>query len=50
MGKYIVLIAVVAVLTAGITALLINVGERKNEARTPFVRVVEVDEDTTDPE
>jgi len=26
-----------------------NVAERKNEARTPFVRLVEVDEDTTDP-
>jgi len=43
------LIAVVATLTAGVTALLINVAERKAEARQPFVRLVEVDEDTTDP-
>ena len=31
------------------TALLLNVSDRKAEARTPFVRLVEVDEDTTDP-
>ena len=46
---YITLMVIVAVVTAGVTALLINVGERKAEERTPFVRLVEVDEDTTDP-
>lgn len=46
---YLVLMVVVAAATAGVTALLLNVGERKAEARTPFVRLVEVDEDTTDP-
>ncbi len=46
---YIALLVVVAVVTAGVTALLINVTERKAEERTPFVRLVEVDEDTTDP-
>jgi nitrite reductase (cytochrome c-552) len=50
LGKYLALIAVVAVAAAGITALLLNVVERKAEARTPFVRLVEVSEDTTDPE
>jgi nitrite reductase (cytochrome c-552) len=46
---YVVLIVAVAAATAGVTALLLNVGERKAEERTPFVRLVEVDEDTTDP-
>ncbi|MDA3875332.1 MAG: ammonia-forming cytochrome c nitrite reductase subunit c552 [Kiritimatiellae bacterium] len=32
-----------------ITALLMNIQQRKAEAATPFVRVVEVTEDTTDP-
>lgn len=39
----------VAAATAGLTALLINIFERKAEARTPYVRVVEVGEDDTDP-
>jgi nitrite reductase (cytochrome c-552) len=46
---YVVLMGVVAAATAGVTALVLNVGERKAEERTPFVRLVEVDEDTTDP-
>ena len=46
---YVLLIVVVAAATAGITALLLNISERKAEARTPFVRLVEVGEDTTDP-
>ncbi|MEZ4271628.1 MAG: ammonia-forming cytochrome c nitrite reductase subunit c552 [Myxococcota bacterium] len=46
---YLTLLVVVAVATAGVTALLLNVAERKAEERTPFVRLVEVDEDTTDP-
>jgi nitrite reductase (cytochrome c-552) len=40
---------VVAIATALIAALLMNIAERKTEARTPFVRLVEVTEDTTDP-
>jgi nitrite reductase (cytochrome c-552) len=39
----------VALATAGVTALLINIFERKSESRTPYVRVVEVTEDDTDP-
>ncbi len=49
MRTYLILIVLVAVATAGVTALLLNVATRKSEARTPFVRLVEVDEDTTDP-
>ncbi len=46
---YLVLIAVVAVAAAGVTALLTNIFERKAEQRMPFVRLVEVGEDDTDP-
>src|SRR5512134_4168279 len=45
----IALVLVVGAATAAVTALLLNIFERKSEARTPFVRLVEVDEDTTDP-
>jgi nitrite reductase (cytochrome c-552) len=47
---YVVLILCVAVITAGATALLLNIFERKTEARHAYVRVVEVGEDDTDPE
>jgi nitrite reductase (cytochrome c-552) len=39
-----------ALATTGVTALLMNISQRKHEAATPHVRVVEVTEDTTDPE
>jgi len=45
----IALALIVAAATAGITALLMNIAERKQEARESYVRLVEVDEDTTDP-
>ncbi|HJS59361.1 MAG TPA: ammonia-forming cytochrome c nitrite reductase subunit c552 [Vicinamibacteria bacterium] len=38
-----------AVATAGAVALLINIFERKQEARNPFYRVVELTDDTEDP-
>ena len=38
-----------ALVTAGITALLVNIFERKQEARNPFYRVVEIDDNTVDP-
>jgi len=44
-----VIILVTALVTAGITALLVNIFERKQEARTPFYRVVEIDDNTVDP-
>ena len=45
-----VLVAVVtAVATAGIAALLVNILERKTEAKQHFLRLVEVDENTVDP-
>lgn len=39
----------VAIVTALVTALLVNIFERRSEARNPYVRLVEVTEDTTDP-
>ncbi len=44
-----IVIVVVAAGTAALSALLMNISERKAEQNTPFVRLVEVDEDTTDP-
>ena len=41
--------AVAALAAAGGTALLANIVERKQEARNPFYRVVELNDDTQDP-
>lgn len=38
-----------AVAVFAVTALLMNIAERKQEAQNPFFRVVELDDDTTDP-
>jgi nitrite reductase (cytochrome c-552) len=43
------LLLIVALVTFGVTALLVTIFEHKQEARTPFVRVVEVNEISTDP-
>ncbi|HUP66538.1 MAG TPA: ammonia-forming cytochrome c nitrite reductase subunit c552 [Thermoanaerobaculia bacterium] len=40
---------VVAVITAGVTALLVNIFEHKQDARNPFYRVVELTDETVDP-
>src|SRR5215208_2003419 len=48
-GTLITLILVAAVGAAGLTALLVNIFERKQEARNPFFRVVELTEETEDP-
>ena len=48
-GVFGVTLIVVAITTALITALLVNIFERKSEARNPYVRLVEVGEDDTDP-
>jgi nitrite reductase (cytochrome c-552) len=48
-AAYGVLTAVIAAGAAGVTALLMNISERKAEQRQPFVRVAQVDENTTDP-
>ena len=43
------LVLVFAIAAAGVTALLVNIVERKQEAREPFFRVVELTDDTEDP-
>lgn len=43
------LVIVVALVAAGVAALLVNINERKQEARTTTTRLVEVTPDTTDP-
>lgn len=46
----ILLTGLVAAASFGIIALLVNIFERKQESRTTFVKVVDVDEASTDPE
>lgn len=41
--------SVSAVITFGVAALLVNIFERKQEARNPFMRVVDIDDTTEDP-
>ncbi len=48
-GIFFALIAVVAIAAVAVCALLVNIFERKQEAENPYVRLVEVTEDTTDP-
>ena len=51
--RLIMLLAITAIVAAaiaiGVTALLVNIIQRKTEARNPFYRVVELNENTTDP-
>ncbi|MDP9193132.1 MAG: ammonia-forming cytochrome c nitrite reductase subunit c552 [Acidobacteriota bacterium] len=51
--RFWLIIAVVAIgvaaITAGVTALLVNIFEHKQEARNPFYRVVELTDETVDP-
>jgi nitrite reductase (cytochrome c-552) len=42
-------VVVTALVTLGVAALLVNIFERKQEARNPFFRVVEITDDTSDP-
>ena len=48
-GAYIGIAAVVAIVTAGATALLVNIVQRKQEAKSTFVKLVEVTENDVDP-
>ena len=46
---YLALIGLTAAFAAGLTALLMNIADRKAEQRVAYVRLVEVGEDDTDP-
>jgi nitrite reductase (cytochrome c-552) len=48
-GWLTLLAVIVAGATFGVTALLVSIFEHKQEARTPTVKVVDVDETSTDP-
>ena len=48
-GTYVVLTLAVALVASGLTALLIDIFEKKVEQQRPYVRVVEVGENDTDP-
>lgn len=47
--QFFLLVALTAVVTAAVVGLLVNIYERKQEARSPFFRVVELTDDTEDP-
>jgi nitrite reductase (cytochrome c-552) len=47
--RFLLFVGVAALIAAGIVALLVNIFERKQEARNPFYRVVELTDDTEDP-
>ena len=49
LGKLLLLTGLVAGATFGVVALLVNIFERKQEARTSFVKVVDVSEISSDP-
>src|SRR5881394_940250 len=48
-ARFLLLVTITAGVSALVTALLVNIVERKQEAKNPYLRVVEVGEDTTDP-
>ena len=47
--RFLLFVAVTAVVVVGAVALLVNIFERKQEARSPFYRVVELTDETVDP-
>jgi len=49
-GWLVLIVVVSAIAVAGITALLVNIFQRQQDARDPFYRVVELNDDITDPE
>ncbi len=48
--NFVLILTTVAIVSALVAGLLVNIIERKSEARNAYVRLVEVTEDTTDPE
>jgi nitrite reductase (cytochrome c-552) len=48
-GPFVIIIALAAVAVVAIVALLVNIFERKQEAKNPFYRVVELDDTIDDP-
>ncbi|HEX8914626.1 MAG TPA: hypothetical protein VF796_19910, partial [Humisphaera sp.] len=48
-GFFFTVLVLVAGISVAVTALLVNIFERKQEAKNPYLRVVEVTEATVDP-
>ena len=48
-GIFVGIVVAIALATVTVVALLVNIFERKVETRNPYVRLVEVTEETTDP-
>jgi len=48
-GLYLLILGLTALATFGVAALLVTIFQHRQEALVPFVRLVEVDESTTDP-
>jgi nitrite reductase (cytochrome c-552) len=48
-GLLVVTALAAALVTLGVVALLVNIFERKQEARNPFYRVADLDDNTSDP-
>src|SRR5262245_56510838 len=46
---YVLTVVVTAAACVGITALLMNIRQRKDEAQHPYVRLVELTEESVDP-
>jgi nitrite reductase (cytochrome c-552) len=46
---FIVAVALTALITAGVAYMLVNIFTRKQEARNPYLKLVNVDENTSDP-
>jgi nitrite reductase (cytochrome c-552) len=46
---FVAAVAASAAVAAGLAALLVNIQARKAEARDPYLKLVRIDEDTTDP-
>jgi nitrite reductase (cytochrome c-552) len=47
--RYLIVLALTAVATAAVTALLVNISERKQEARQHYVKLVDLHEAIVDP-
>lgn len=47
--SFLILVLVVGVATSLVLALMMNIFQRKEEAKNPYLRLVEVSEETTDP-
>jgi nitrite reductase (cytochrome c-552) len=48
-GLFVAVLVLAGVVAAGAAALLVNITERRQEARSPSVRVVAIDDETVDP-